>query len=103
MDKIEAAMHQLGSEFAAGLTQDGSMQAALADNSRTGQTYGAAGNRALIGRWDDDLGSGLSTLLGLVNAGEGVTGEFVVELAATRAGDHRRWRRAAWAARSRTR
>lgn len=81
-------MHDLGSAFAAGLIQDGSMQVALTDISRTSQTYDAAGNRALIGRWDDDLDRGLSTLMGLVKAGEGVTGEFVVELAASRAGDY---------------
>ncbi|MEH0937683.1 SMI1/KNR4 family protein [Micromonospora psammae] len=88
MDKIEAAMHELGAEFAAGLDQDGSMQAALSGYGRRSQTYDAAGNGALIGRWDDDLSPGLRDLMGLVTAGAGGTGEFVVELSGTRAGDY---------------
>ncbi len=88
MDEIESVMHELGSAFAAGLTQPGSMQAALWDRGRWSQTYDAAGNRALIGRWSDTVDAGLFALMARVKSREGIQGVFVVELTATRSGDY---------------
>ena len=88
MDEIEAVIHELGSAFAAGLTQPGSMQAVLWDCGRWSQTYDAAGNRALIGHWSDPFGRGLFALMARLRSRLGVDGVFVAELTATRAGDY---------------
>lgn len=81
-------MHELGSAFAAGLTQPGSMQAVLWDRGHWSQTYDAAGNRARIGRWDDAFDAAMFALMARAEAREGIGGEFVVELTATRSGDY---------------
>jgi cell wall assembly regulator SMI1 len=88
VDEIEAAMHELGSAFAAALTQPGSMQAALTDRGRRSQTYGAAGNPARIGGWSDTVDAGLFALRARVKSREGLQGVFVVEVTATRPGDY---------------
>jgi cell wall assembly regulator SMI1 len=88
VDEIEAAMHELGSAFAAGLTQPGSMQAVVTDGGYSSQMYGAAGNPARIGRWNDTVVSGLFTLRARVKSREGLQGVFVVEVTATRPGDY---------------
>jgi cell wall assembly regulator SMI1 len=88
VDEVESAAHELGSAFAAGLTQPGSMQAALTDRGRQSQTYDAAGNPALIGRWSDRFDSGLLALMARVKSREGIGDAFVVELAASRSGDY---------------
>jgi cell wall assembly regulator SMI1 len=88
VDEIASAMHELGSAFAAGLTQPGSMQAVLTDGGRCSQTYDAAGNRALVGRWDESFDSGLFALRARVESREGIHGVLVVELTATRSGDY---------------
>ena len=93
MDEIEAAMHELGLAFAAGLTQPGSMQAVLWDRGRWdrgywSQTYDAAGGPALIGRWSDTFNAGLFALMAHVKSGEGLQSVFVVEVTASGSGDY---------------
>jgi cell wall assembly regulator SMI1 len=88
VDEIEAAAHQLGSAFAAALTQPGSMQAVVTDGGYSGHTYGAAGNPARIGGWTDTVVSGLLTLRARVESREGLQGVLVVEVTATRPGDY---------------
>jgi hypothetical protein len=72
VDEIEAVMHELGSAFAAGLTQPASMQAVLWDRGRWSRTHGAAGNPARIGRWSDTFNMGLFALRARVKSREGV-------------------------------
>lgn len=88
VDEIEAAAHELGSAFAAGLKQPGSMQAAMTDGGYWGHTYDVAGNRALIGYWGETFRAGLVALRARVRSREGIGGVLVVELTATRAGDY---------------
>jgi cell wall assembly regulator SMI1 len=94
VDEIEAAMHQLGAAFAAGLTQPGSMQAVLWDRGgrwdrgHRRQTFDTAGNGARIGNWTKTFDAGLFALMARVESREGVDGEFVVELTATQSGDY---------------
>ncbi len=88
VDEIEAVMHALGSAFAAGITQPGSMQAVVTDSGYCSQTYDAAGNPALIGHWTDPVLSRLFTLRAHVKSREGLQGVFVVEVTATRSGDY---------------
>jgi cell wall assembly regulator SMI1 len=88
VDEIEAAVHELGSAFAAGLEQPGSMQAVVTDSGYWGQTYDAAGNRALIGYWSETFRAGLVALRAQVGSREGISGVLVVELTATRTGDY---------------
>jgi cell wall assembly regulator SMI1 len=88
VDEIEAAAHELGSAFAAGLEQPGSMQAAVTEGGYSGQTYDAAGNRALVGYWGETLRARLVALRARVRSREGGSGVLVVEVAATRAGDY---------------
>jgi hypothetical protein len=73
VDEIASAMHELGSAFAAGLTQPASMQAVLTDGGRCSQAYDAAGNPALVGRWDESFDSGLFALRARVESRKGFT------------------------------
>jgi hypothetical protein len=88
VDEIEAAAHELGSVFAAGLEQPGSMQAAVTESGYRGQTYDVAGNPALIGYWAETFRAGLVALRARVRSREGSSGVLVVELTATRTGDY---------------
>ncbi len=88
MDEIEAAVHELGSAFAAGLEQPGSMQAAVTDSGYSGQTYDMGGDLALIGYWGETFRAGLVALRARLRSREGISGVLVVELTATRAGDY---------------
>jgi cell wall assembly regulator SMI1 len=88
VDEVETAVHELGSAFAAGLEQPGSMQAAVTESGYRGQEYDAAGNRALVGHWGESFRAGLVALRARIRSREGGSGVVVVELAATRAGDY---------------
>jgi cell wall assembly regulator SMI1 len=88
VDEIEAAAHELGSVFAAGVEQPGSMQAVVTDGGYSGHTYDVAGNGALIGYWGETLRAGLVALRAQVRSREGSSGVLVVELTATRTGDY---------------
>jgi cell wall assembly regulator SMI1/ribosomal protein S13 len=96
VDKIQSAMHELGSAFVAGLTQSGSMLAVrrlrgthrLRRPIRGGETrtYDAAGNPAYLGRSSDGLNPALFDFASLVGSGKDVA--LAVELSGTSSGDY---------------
>ncbi|MDG4800195.1 SMI1/KNR4 family protein [Micromonospora sp. WMMD980] len=88
MDEIEAAMHEVGRAFVAGLTQPGSMHAVLAHHRTQSQTYDEAGDPARIGRWSGDLDAQMDVLTRRIPRDGSTAGVCVVEVSGDGSGHY---------------
>src|SRR5689334_8136400 len=83
VDETASLMHEIGAGFAAGLTQPGTMQAALTADGLLSQTYDAAGVGARIGRWGLPYGADVDALLRRLRSAVAADGSLLVELTGT--------------------